>query len=295
MTALLEMRAISIRYGPGQPLRLDDFSCRLEPGESLVLVGESGAGKSTILTTVSGFLAPTSGQLSVQGVNPYAGAHGRRQVQRCLGQVRQQPRASLDPAQSALEAVAEVLCHLRGESRDEARKKAHTALTECGLAPALHGRRPTALSGGECQRVAVARSLVHNPDLLIADEPTSALDPIVAKETLDTLLERLAAHGTGLLYVTHNLREPERIKGQLGILLGGKMVEWTKSFTTWDSLKHPYSQYLARSRNEPVPPLKLATTGCPFRHRCPHQDEKCTTPPSEDTISPTHTTRCWHW
>jgi ABC-type glutathione transport system ATPase component len=295
MTALLDIREVGIRYGPGQPLRLDDFSCRLKPAESLVLVGESGAGKSTVLAVVSGFLAPTTGKITVLGLDPYAGASPQRKVQRNLGQVRQQPRASLDPAQTALEAVSEVLRHLRGESAEIALEKARTALTDCGVEPTLHSRRPSALSGGECQRVAVARALAHNPQLLVADEPTAALDPIVARETLDVLLKRLAKHGTGLLYVTHNLHEPERIKGQIGVLLGGKMVEWENSFASWDSMSHPYSQYLARSRNEPVPPLKLATTGCPFRHSCPRQDEKCTEAPPAKTTSPGHTTRCWHW
>ncbi len=294
MTALLEVLAVNVRYGPGEPVRLAGFSCRLDLAERLVLVGESGAGKSTVLATVSGLVAPCQGSLKVQGVNPYAGAARQREVQRGLGQIRQQPRASLDPSQRVLEAVAEVVSHLRGESASRAREMAREILVACGLAPTLLTRRPPALSGGECQRVAVARALVHSPALLVADEPTSALDPIVAHEVLDVLLARLAEHGTGLLYVTHDLGEPERIKGQLGVLLGGTMVEWVGLFSNWESLTHPYSQYLAQSRHEPVAPLTLAHRGCPFRHLCPRADEQCLTPPPETLLTHIHTIRCWH-
>lgn len=294
MTALLDVQAVSARYSPTGPLRLADFSARLDPGERLVLVGESGAGKSTVLALVSGFVAPCRGSLKVDGVDPHGSAGRLRQVQRCLGQIRQQPRASLDPSQQVLEAVAEVLRHLRSEPRERAREIARETLVACGVGPDLFTRRPQALSGGECQRVAVARALVHSPALLLADEPTSALDPIVAHETLDVLLGRLTEQGTGLLYVTHDLGEPARIKGQLGVLLGGTMVEWVGLFSTWESLIHPYSQYLARSRQEPVPPLTIAQRGCPFRNCCPRADEDCLTPPPEDLHSHIHTVRCWH-
>ncbi len=293
MTALLEVSNVGVRYAPKEPLRLADFSCRLEGAETLVLVGESGAGKSTVLGMVSGLLAPTEGSVHVLGENPYAGAH--RRVQRHLGQIRQQPRASLDPSQSALDAVAEVLQHLRGVAAAAAREKASEMLTACGVAKSLHLRRPSALSGGECQRVALARALVHKPALLVADEPTAALDPIVAQETLGVLLERVAEYGAGLLYVTHNLNEPERIGGQLGVLLGGKMVEWVTTFTSWESMTHPYTRYLARSRNEPVANLVLAGSGCPFRNLCPRADEKCSTAPPEELFAEGHAARCWHW
>jgi ABC-type glutathione transport system ATPase component len=289
------VRDLSLRYGPLQPLRLRQLTLTLMPGERLALVGESGAGKSSFMSCLSGFLAPTLGGLEVGGVNPYQSSAACRQVQRQLGQIRQQPRASLDPSQTALDAVAEVAQHLAGVGRGAAREMAVDLLNACGLTPLLHARRPHALSGGECQRVAAARALVHRPKLLLADEPTASLDPIVAGELLGTLLDRASDTGCSLIYVTHDLFEPERMGGQLGVLLDGLMVEWRQDFAHWHTMRHPYSRYLAQSRHQPVPARVRPEGGCPFSGNCPLADEQCfIMVPPQDEVAPGHTVRCWH-
>jgi len=225
---ILLAESVCVAYRRGEPERLSDFSARLMPGEVLCVVGESGAGKSTLLSALSGFVRPTAGKLVVAGVDlceskARSGALSR--LRRNLGIVLQSPTESLDPTQRVLDAVAEPLIHLRGVPVGESRAKAATLLDSLGLDRGKQQRKPFGLSGGECQRVAVARAIIHGPALLLADEPTANLDPPVARALLSELVRLSKEHRFAMVYVTHRLDEPEILGGRLIVLKQGKVVE----------------------------------------------------------------------
>jgi ABC-type dipeptide/oligopeptide/nickel transport system ATPase subunit len=295
MRAILDMGGVTVRYVALEPDRLVDFNAHLGPGERLTLVGESGAGKSTVLAAISGYAHRHAGWLRVDGIDPQESGANLRLVRSNLGIVRQSPRESLDPTQRVEDAVAEPLVHLKGFSSRKAREEARKVLAACGISGGLFARRPDSLSGGECQRVSVARALVHRPPLLLADEPTASLDPLVGQALLDLLRARTEELGTSLVYVTHTLREPERMGGQLAILLAGVRMEWIEDFSSWRNVRHPYSRYLADSRYAAVPPLTLAPPpGCPFSTLCPHADGRCRWElPLAKEVAPGHLVRCF--
>jgi ABC-type glutathione transport system ATPase component len=284
---------VSVRFAKREANRLNDISLRLAAGDRLVIVGESGAGKSTLLRAVSGFAKPYTGWISVNGLDPYA-PFSTRKARRHMGQILQLPRASLDPVQSVLDAVAEPLIHLRGKGGNSARMTAADLLLELGIEKPLHNKQPHLLSGGECQRVAVARALVHKPQLILADEPTASLDPITGEQLVKSLSRRVEADGLTTLYVTHVLQEAPLLRGQLAVLLAGCCVERITEFSSWTQVEHPYSKYLARAIHEPVPGLISRESGCPFANTCALADGRCKWElPDEKELTPGHSVRCF--
>jgi peptide/nickel transport system ATP-binding protein len=223
--SLLVASGVCAAYGRG-PDRLVDFGVELRPGQILNVVGESGAGKSTLIACIAGFVKPRSGRLEVDGDDlATCGSGGVLRVRRKLGLILQSPRTALDPTMSALESVAEMLVHLRGLPAAAARASAEAALADVGLTREGWLRKPAGLSGGQCQRVCIARALVHEPKLLLADEPTANLDVPAAQAVLSLLLRAVSDRGLALVYVTHRLSEPKVLGGRLIVLKGGRIVE----------------------------------------------------------------------
>jgi len=289
MRSVLAAENVSVRFRKGQAFSLRDFSASLNVGEVLVIVGESGAGKSTFLNAVAGFAPLSSGTIEVAG-NPVLQLFA---VRRNLGLVLQSPRASLDPTQRVLEAVAEPLVHLRGMGRRRAREEAAGMLELFGIARGQQQRRPHGLSGGECQRVSVARALIHSPPLVLADEPTASLDPLVGASLVQDMKRVVGDRKLAMVYVTHNLREPVEFNASLAVLLRGLCVEMIPAFTAWEEARHPYSRYLARAMQEPVPSFQPNPAGCPFFHGCDRPEEQCRTQlPQPAEASPGHVVRC---
>ena len=290
----LIVRDLTAAYGNRLPAVLKRFNAALRPGETLCVVGESGSGKSSLVNAVAGFMPVTRGVVHVAG-SPVNSSHASLQrARRQLGLVLQAHRTSLDPAQTVLDAVAEPLVHLRGESQRGAQEAADLLLDQLGLNPLQLSRRPAQLSGGQCQRVAVARAVIHRPPLLLIDEPTAALDPAIACELLQTLAQRTRRDNMAMVYVTHRLKEPLLLACKLCVLLSGWQVERLEQFTDWSQVKHPYSRYLVRSMTNPVPPLALAPSGCPFSASCPVASPICTEElPAETELAPGHHIRCF--
>jgi len=267
-TPILRAESVTLLYPGARRPSIAQFSLSLAAGERLVLVGESGAGKSTLVSAVAGLAPLVSGRLEVAGLPADGDSATLARLRRHLGLVLQSPRASLDPAQRIVEAVAEPLICLSRVPARAARSRAAELLEKLGIGEALLPRRPGTLSGGECQRVAVARALIHRPSLVLADEPTASLDPLVGAGLLETLAAAVVEANAAMVYVTHSLAEAETLGGQLAVLLAGLTMEWVEKFGGWEKVAHPYSRYLARAARAPVPPLDAAATGCPFRPRC---------------------------
>lgn len=290
----LILRNLSAAYGATDVPVVQRFSAALQPGERLCVVGESGSGKSSLINAIAGFMPQIDGVAHVAGSPVNSSAASLQRARRHLGLVLQAHRTSLDPTQTALGAVIEPLTHLKGELPQPAREAAARMLLALGIGQELFDRRASQLSGGQCQRVAVARALVHSPPLLLADEPTAALDPSIARALLRTLLRRTQRHGTAMLYVTHRLEEPLLLEAKLGVLLSGWQVERLERLTDWSQAKHPYSRYLARSRNNSVPMFHTVAAGCPFQAGCPRARPVCKEEmPGEFELADGHFVRCF--
>ncbi|MEZ5282338.1 MAG: ABC transporter ATP-binding protein [Acidimicrobiales bacterium] len=214
----IELRNASKHYPGNPPVRaLDDVTVRIDHGELVAVVGPSGSGKSTMLTVMGTLDQPTAGTVLVDGIdtttlddNRLAGLRARR-----IGFVFQQ--FFLLPGMSTVDNVANGLLY-QGVKLAERRDRAVAALERVGLGHRL-GHRPNQLSGGEQQRVAVARALVHDPAFVLADEPTGNLDSRSTAAVVD-LLEGLHAEGTTIVVITHDLDLAQRFPRQLSILDG---------------------------------------------------------------------------
>jgi peptide/nickel transport system ATP-binding protein len=248
-------------------------------GEAVGIVGESGSGKTTLARAIVGLQPLTAGSVHV----PRAGGGRAAQL------VFQDPVAALDQRQTIGDALAEA-AGLAGErDRDTRREIACGLLTSVGLDPALASRRPWQLSGGQCQRVVIARALSARPALLVLDEPLSALDVSVRAELLN-LLAALKDGGTAMVLISHDLSVVERLADRVIVMLAGRVVEQGPVGEVLDSPRHPFTRELIeavpvldpaaeRRRLADMPDVAPArarvTKGCPYRLRCRHAFKRC--------------------
>ena len=199
----------------------------VQPGEWVSIVGPSGAGKSTIAKILCGTERPDGGTLTWNGTPLYDGK-GRYapQMHRCIQLVPQQHYASLDPLQCAQDAVAEPLCaHRLVKNTRQARERARELLLSVGLEEELLHRRPGELSGGQAQRVLIARALTLEPELLIADEATSMLDVTTQAQILRLFQKLRKERGLSLLLISHDRAMVDSVSDRIYQLTDGKMIE----------------------------------------------------------------------
>ncbi|MFD7896747.1 ABC transporter ATP-binding protein [Streptomyces sp. NPDC059743] len=259
--ALLSLTGVTKRYpgggatkhdadGGGRPA-LDRVSLTVAPGETVGLVGESGSGKSTLARLSLGLLAPTLGTVRFAGHDPYR-LRGRsaRPVRARLQFVPQHPRGSLNPALRAGEAVAFAL-RTQGTPRRERADRTAELFRQVGLDPALALRYPRELSGGQLQRVAVARALATGPELVVCDEPTSALDLRVQAQVLDLLVELQESRGLAYLFISHDLAVVRRLAHRVVVLRQGRVVEEGQAADVWAAPGHPYTRALLAAAKAP--------------------------------------------
>jgi oligopeptide/dipeptide ABC transporter ATP-binding protein len=285
MTALLELRSVVKEFPPrrraGARVRaVDGVSLSIDPGRVYGLVGESGSGKTTVARCVLGLSPATSGSILFDGSDlTTLGRKARREIQL----VFQQPQAALDPRMTVRDLVAEPLTThqlARGAVLEE---RIHQLLDEVGLSPSLVVRYPHELSGGQCQRVVIARALSTSPRLLVLDEPTSALDVVVQAQILNLLVELRDQHGLTFLLISHDLSVVGHLSDRIGVMYLGRLVEEGDAATVLSSPGHPYTRALlgsvrgkGRGTLDAPPPLLGETppawaipTGCRFHPRCP--------------------------
>ena len=264
---------------------VDGVDLTVRYGETLAVVGESGCGKSTLAQTVLNLHRPTAGSVRYRGED-IAGLTGRemRPYRRKMQVVFQDPLASLNPRQTVgdiLTAPMEV--HGLGDDAEGRLAEAKALLERVGLKPAHVDRYPNQFSGGQQQRIAVARALAVEPDLLVADEPVSALDVSVQAQILN-LLEGLQAElGLSLLFITHDLSVVRHIADRVAVMYLGKIVETAPAANLFEDPDHPYTKSLlsAVPRIDPgdrpnriilegtVPSPLDPPSGCRFHTRCP--------------------------
>ncbi|TLF99576.1 ABC transporter ATP-binding protein [Nocardia cyriacigeorgica] len=248
----VERLRVCYRTGDGPVTALDGVSLTVRRGEVVALVGESGSGKSTLAHAVIGLLGETAD--IADGSVTFAGQpvdFGSEQALRRLrglqvGFVPQDPGLSLNPVRRIGDQVAEALRVHRLDDRGGALERATALLAEVGLdRPQLRATQyPHELSGGQRQRVLIAIALACGPDLIIADEPTSALDATVARRVLDRLAERIAARGTAVLLITHDLAMAAERADRLVVLRNGTVVESGRTAEVLGNPRHPYTRQL---------------------------------------------------
>jgi ABC-type microcin C transport system duplicated ATPase subunit YejF len=254
MSALLELDHVSYRYRGGT-LALEDISVIVEHGRSVGLVGESGAGKSTIISLLLGLSAPTGGQVLFESSSLLL--HDRAQMKafrRSVQAVFQDPYSSLDPRQSIGRIVAEPLRSLRITRGADAKARVAEALVSVGLTPDVANRYPHEFSGGQRQRIAIARAIVCHPRLLLADEPVSGLDMTICTQIINLLSELCENQGLTIVMVSHDLSVIGSICRHIVVLQGGRVVEQGDTATVLRSPQRSYTRRLIAA----VPRLSLS-------------------------------------
>jgi len=248
VTAVLELRDAGFRYRRAAAPALDGVSFAVEPGRSVGLVGESGAGKTTVLSLLLGLASPTSGAVLFDGVSlDRRDRTMMREFRRSVQTVFQDPYSSLDPRQSVGRIVGEPLSSLRIASGADARERVAEALRAVSLPADAAGRYPHEFSGGQRQRIAIARAIVSRPRVLLADEPVSALD-VTTRIQIIELLGRLAeAEGMTIVMVSHDLSVVAALCEQTVVLQGGRVVEQGRTADVLGSPTDPYTRRLLAS------------------------------------------------
>ena len=273
---------------------LHDVSFELAPGEALGVVGESGSGKSTLVRAALQLIRPSAGRVTWLGRSLTAlPARELRHLRRDLQIVFQDPLASLDPRMTVARIVSEPLeVHEPGLERLARARQVEQMLVRVGLSPELASRYPHELSGGQCQRVGIARAMILEPRLLVCDEPVSALDVSVQAQILELLASLRSEHGISILFVSHNLAVVRRLCDRVLVLYRGRMMELADTRTLFMRPLHPYTRTLLDAMpivDPDVQPGRLALArlgespeqedgpsgGCVFRARCPHAIQEC--------------------
>ena len=293
---------------------LDDVHFEIEAGRSLGVVGESGCGKSTLARAILALVEPQAGEIRWRGAAVRrSDPAGLRRMRRELQVVFQDPFGSLDPRMSIGESVAEALDALEGLTEPAAvRSRVAAVLEEVGLDPSLARRYPHELSGGQCQRAAIARATVVRPRLLICDEAVSALDVSVQAQIVNLLSALSARHGMALMFISHNLAVVRHLCDDVLVLYLGHVVERGPRETLFSTPRHPYTRALLAAVPEPDPasapaaePIDVlpgragaapSDRGCVFQSRCPRADALCASQsPALVEAGPAHVTACHHW
>ncbi len=315
---LLEVQNLTIAYDtPTGPLRaVRNVSLDLDRGETLALVGETGSGKTTLALSLISMLGHSarleSGRVLFEGrdltslrKNDWRTVRGPM-----IGMIFQDPGSSLNPVLTIGSQLLETMRAHRKSSRKQFRQEALRLLGEVGIPDPAHFMRryPLELSGGMCQRAAIALALCNSPSLLIADEPTSALDPTIQGQVLDLLAAMQRSHRLTLLLVSHDLALVARRAARVAVMYGGRLVEWGDASKVFAHPAHPYTEALLKclpkleqtAYGQPVHPIDgsppspfTETVGCVFAPRCGKAGTDCRTIlPDSHPVSDQHWVAC---
>ncbi len=291
----------------GAPVRaVEAVDFAIDPGEVLGVVGESGSGKSTLGRLTLRLLEPTAGRVSFDGEDLASlDAAGLRRFRRHFQMIFQDPVASLNARMTIADTLAEPLRLHFGLNRRDAGERAADLLRQVGLPASFLNRYPRSFSGGQGQRIAIARALAASPRFIVADEPVSALDVSIQAEII-TLLQSLQQNlALALMFISHDLSVVEVIADRVMVLYLGRVMESAPTRSLYQQPRHPYTAALLQAvpgntRTGPrltlqgeIPSPSDPPSGCVFRTRCPFAIDACsvTVPPLE-SVGPNHWKAC---
>ena len=288
---------------------VDAVTFQVYKGESFGLVGESGCGKTTLGRTILRLIEPTSGSIKLNGVE-ITGLNRRemRAYRRDVQMIFQDPQASLDPRMKVVSIVTEPLRAFQKVGRQQLRDRAVSLLERVGLKAADLDKYPHAFSGGERQRIGIARALCLDPSLIVADEPVSALDMSIQAQVLNLLADLKASFDFSSLIISHDLSVVNHMCDCVAVMYLGVIVEMAPSKMFSRNQRHPYTAALVSAVPIPDPHQKQAPltlegeipspvdppSGCLFHTRCPYCFERCRVErPALADVAAGHTVACW--
>ena len=322
---LLDVRDLSVTF-PVQPRgawpwtppdllhAVSDASFTLAPGETLGVVGESGSGKSTLARAIIGTVPTSAGSVLWEGTDLTSLSREERRRHRSEVQmVFQDPLAALNPRMTVGSIIAEPLrTHRPDIGRKEARRRVGEAMERVGLLPNLIGRYPHEFSGGQCQRIGIARALILEPRLVVCDEPVSALDVSVQAQVINLLADLKKEMGLSLIFIAHDIGVVRHISDRILVMYLGRLMERGPADEVTRRSAHPYTRALLASVPIPDPKAERARakaplqgelpspmnppSGCVFRTRCPQARPDCAEgkPPVLE-VSAGHKVACPYW
>ncbi len=292
------VRRGAAQWGPPATLKaVEDVSFTVGLGETLGIVGESGCGKSTLGRAVLQLVKPTAGKVAWLGQDLGAlGPAAMRKLRGDLQIVFQDPLASLDPRMTVGEIIAEPLKSNGARwSAEERRNRVAAIMDKVGLSPSLLNRYPHEFSGGQCQRIGIARAMVVEPKLVVADEPVSSLDVSIRAQIVNLLKDLQREFGLSLIFISHDLSVVRHIAGRILVLYLGRVMEIGDREDIFTRTLHPYTKALIHAVLTPDPAAHHGSaksldergitgelpspidppSGCVFRTRCPIATEIC--------------------
>jgi len=290
---------------------VQDVTLNVKKGETLGVVGESGCGKSTLARMIVGLDAPTGGRIVFDGRDIVKEAgHDLRRLSREVQYVFQDPVASLNPRKTIRTILEAPLIHLLGLDKAAREKRLGELMDAVNLAPEFLDRYPHEFSGGQAQRIGIARALAADPKLIVLDEPVSALDVSVQAQVLNILDDLKDRFGLTYVFISHDLSVVESVSDRVAVMYFGRVAEVGPGRSVFRSPRHPYTHLLlnsapapgrrsliAEDANTELPDPYNPPPGCAFCARCPRSTEMCNSkvPPLESVGDEEgHRVACYH-
>ncbi|OOS23369.1 murein tripeptide/oligopeptide ABC transporter ATP binding protein OppF [Moraxella pluranimalium] len=322
-TPLLQVRDVQTHFDihkkgaffwqkPATLKAVNGVSFDLKAGETLGVVGESGCGKSTLARTIIGLVKAKSGSILFDGEELVGlSEKGWKKKRQEIQMIFQDPLASLNPRMTVGDIIAEPLRTYHPElGNEEIGKRVREMMKKVGLLPNVINRYPHEFSGGQCQRIGIARALILRPKLIICDEPVSALDVSIQAQVINLLQEVQEEMGLALIFIAHDLSVVKHISDRVLVMYLGNAVEVGTDTAVYDKPTHPYTQALMSAVPLPDPELERTKkvqllegdlpspinppSGCVFRTRCPKATDACAQTKPSLAGNEDHQVACLH-